>query len=109
MIAMRKIGNLIEKLALDNGISDSSLCAALEINENQLLSVYRGQAILSFAQIEVLADMFSISTQQLLLGDAGYYEKTVVHCMNGFSDSQNREMILDFIDAYISICEAVSV
>ena len=35
------------------------------------------------------------------------YEREVVHCMNSFSNSANREKVLDIIDNYMDIKDAL--
>ena len=44
---------------------------------------------------------------RLLSGDPQRYNATVVHCMNDFHNPENREMILDFIDDYVDVVDAV--
>lgn len=44
----------------------------------------------------------------LLKGDKEEYDLTVVHCMNDFKDSNQREKILNIIDGYIDIVDALN-
>ena len=68
----------------------------------------KGRSYASFSQISSLAKMLGASVSELLAGDMQHYDKTVVDCMNEFQDTKNREMILDLIDNYIDIVDAVS-
>jgi serine/threonine protein kinase len=59
-------------------------------------------------QIELLAKRFNVTTENLLSGDEVHYNKTVVHCMNEFQNPKNREEVLDFIDDYMDIFDAIN-
>ena len=103
----RMLGNYVEHLAVKKGMSLSDLSHVLGCTETQVYSFIKGRAVASFNQIHKLASALDISEEQLLTGDATSYNATVVHCMNEFDDSTNRERILDLIDQYIDIFDAV--
>ena len=48
-----------------------------------------------------------VSVATLLKGNEDVYKRTVVHCMNSFDDDSNREKILDIIDDYMDVLNAV--
>ncbi len=103
----RMLGNYVEHIAKEKQLSVSEMSEILDCEERQVKSFYKGRTLLSFAQITNLAKRFSISVENLLAGNEELYNATVVHCMNDFSDSDNREMILDIIDNYVDIIDAV--
>ncbi len=102
------LGNYIGQLADGKGLSTSRLSAILGCTENQVRSLIKGRAFASFTQISKLAAVFGISIEELLAGDEKKYNETVVHCMNEFQDTKNREFILDLIDDYVDIVDAVN-
>ena len=103
----RKLGNFIEQLAASKGLSTSQLGSILGCSENRVLALIKGRAYATFAQISSLASALGVSVQELLRGDEQHYQATVVHCMNEFQDQENREMILDLIDHYVDVIDAV--
>ena len=103
----RMLGNYIQHLAQEKDMSNSDLSRILGCTENRVYSFLKGRAFASFNQIQKLADALDISVDTLLTGDPKSYNASVVHCMNEFDDSSNREFILDLIDQYIDIYDAV--
>lgn len=108
MKSARMLGNYVEYLAEQKGLSVSDLSQALGCDQNKVASFLKGRAYASFSQISNLAKILGASVADLLAGDVHHYNETVVDCMNGFDNSQNREMVLDLIDNYIDVIDAVS-
>ena len=104
----RMLGNYVEYLAEQKGLSASDLSKALGCDQTKVTSFLQGRSYASFSQISSLAKMLGASISELLAGDMQHYDKTVVDCMNEFQDTKNREMILDLIDNYIDVVDAVS-
>jgi transcriptional regulator with XRE-family HTH domain len=104
----RMLGNYVEYLAEQKGLSASDLSKALGCDQTKVTSFLKGRSYASFSQISSLAKMLGASVSELLAGDMQHYDKTVVDCMNEFQDTKNREMILDLIDNYIDVVDAVS-
>lgn len=103
----RMLGNYVEHLAQRKGLSISDLSRILDCTENQVYSFIKGRAYVSFAQISTLATELGATIEELLHGDEKTYNATVVHCMNDFQDNKNRETILDLIDDYVDVVDAV--
>lgn len=108
MQGARMLGNYIAHLAENKGLSTSDLGKLLGCNEHQAYMLIKGRGYASFAQISLLAKELGTTVEKLLVGDKDIYAATAVHCMNSFRDEANREMILDFIDDYVDLCEAVT-
>ena len=104
----RMLGNYVDYLAKCKGLSISDLSRILGCSENQAYALTKGRAYASFAQISNLAKELGTTVQALLSGNEKIYNETVVHCMNDFQDSSNRELILDLIDDYVDIVNAVT-
>lgn len=104
----RMLGNFIQKLAEENHLSIMDLSYLLNCEEHQVKSLLKGRNFASFEQVSKLADQFNVSVQQLLEGDLEHYNRTVAHCMNQFQKAEHREEILDILDDYLDIVDAVS-
>lgn len=108
MKSARMLGNYVEYLAEQKGLSASDLGQALGCDQNKVASFLKGRAYASFSQISNLAKILGASVADLIAGDVQHYNETVVDCMNGFDNPKNREMVLDLIDNYIDVIDAVS-
>lgn len=104
----RMLGNYVKHLADNKGLSISDLSRVLGCSENRVYSFIKGRAFASFTQMSNLASLLDTTVDDLLSGDISTYNATVVHCMNDFRDVSKREEILDLIDNYIDIVDAVA-
>lgn len=107
MQSARMLGNYVKKLAEEKGLTIQDLNLILGCNDSQTKSFLKGRFFLSFQQISDLANALGLSISDLLKGNPSVYSATVVHYMNPFKDEKNRETILDIIDNYIDIKDAV--
>jgi len=105
---MRRFGNMVQKVATDKTISNEQLAQKLNLVESDIRLLFKGKLYLSMTQLDTLTEVLGVDADTLLDGDDEFYEKNVVHCMTAFSDENNREMILDFIDAYLDVYEAAN-
>lgn len=104
----RMLGNYIDALSTRKGLSISDLSRVLDCSEHQVYSLLKGRAYASFKQISELSKLLETPIDKLLSGDKENYDATVVHCMNDFQDTSRREEILDLIDDYVDIVDAVA-
>ncbi len=104
----RMLGNYVKRLADEKGLSVSELGGILGFNNQHVNAFVKGRMLVSFEQMKALADAFSVSVGELLAGDEQHYNSTVVHCMNAFDNPDNREKILDIIDDYVDVLDAVN-
>lgn len=104
----RKLGSYIDYLAKREGLTASDLSGILHCGEDQVFRLLKGRAVASFSQISSLASALNCTVVDLMKGDEESYNATVVHCMNGFRSANNREFILDLIDDYVDVVDAVS-
>lgn len=103
----RMLGNYVQCLADEKGLSISDLAEVLDCEPLQVRSFLKGRSYASYEQISALSKRLDTTVGQLLSGDENLYSATVVRCMNRFDDSQKREFILDLIDDYVDIVDAV--
>lgn len=104
----RMFGNFVQKLAEENNLSIDDLVSLLGCQEHQVRLLLKGRAFASFDQVSVLAKQFNLSVSELLNGDVEHYNRTVAHCMNKFQRVENHERILDIIDDYLDVADAVN-
>jgi transcriptional regulator with XRE-family HTH domain len=104
---MRVLGSMIEKLANDHGYSLDMAYAAINCTEEQYSRLIKGRLFPSYQLLLKIAETFEITIDTLLDGDPDFYEKAFVHCMGNFKDAQNREVILDIIDDYLTLKAAL--
>lgn len=109
MKRMRMLGNYVEHLAKINNVTAAYLGAVLNCSELHIQRFFKGRAFLTFPQLGIIADMFNVPISYLLKGDYDSYKANVVDCNQEFDNDDNREMILDIIDDYIDLYEAVEV
>lgn len=107
MKGARVLGNYVQKLAKEQKVTILELSALMGCSEQQVNSFFKGRFFASFRQLEALARQFGVGVQDIIKGDETYYNKTVVHCMEDFENTQNREFILDIIDDYMDIQNAL--
>ena len=103
----RMLGNFVQQMAAEKSMTLTDLSALLHCDENKTLAFLKGRAYISFQQMSSLAHAFGVSVSTLLTGDANHYNNSVVHCMNNFQNEDNRELILDIIDDYMDVWDAV--
>lgn len=104
----RMLGNYVSHLANDKQLSVSDLGKILDCEENHVELFLKGRMFFSFNQVANLSKALNVSVGDLLAGNEELYSNTVVHCMHKFSDPNNREMILDLIDDYVDVLNAVN-
>lgn len=103
----RELGFTIQQLASQDPSRDAELRNQLHLTELELKKLYAGRLLLTNADLNVVAQICGVKAQELMDADSTEYEKQVVHCMSEFQNRENREMILDLIDAYIDAREAL--
>ena len=107
MKAARMLGSYVEALAKKNNITSTQLAEKLGRTEKHMQMFFKGKAYLSFPQMKVLAETFNVSISDLLAGDKDSYKANFVNCRHEFDNDDNREKILDIIDDYIDLFDAV--
>lgn len=66
MTKAQMLGNRIQTLAEQNGMSVSDMAKFLNHTEAQILDLYNGEAFLKFSKLEMLAKKFGTNVQTLL-------------------------------------------
>lgn len=108
MKAMRLLGDRIAMLAQRDHLKKEDIAEILRCQPSQVALAYKGRAFLSLPQLEKLAQQFHTTIEDLLAGDEKHYEESFVHCMGAFEVPENRECMLDILDDYLSLLDAVA-
>ena len=103
----RMLGSYVEELAKRNNVPLASLEEILNCDDHRLRRFFKGRTFASFPQLQALANLLNVSVSDLLDGDEESYKANVVNCSQEFDNDDNREMILDIIDDYMDLYEAV--
>lgn len=102
----RELGFAIKELASENPSVMQSLQSELSISKKELEKVFSGRLYLNSSDLRKVSNVCQVTPKMLMNADKAAYNSRVVHCMSEFRNSENREMILDLIDAYIDAREA---
>lgn len=103
----RMFGNYAEYLVKQRGIDVLRLSKVLSCTETQVQAFFKGRAFPSYNQLSILAKALGTTPEKLMSGDESLYNETVVHCHGAISNPENREKILDMIDDYMDVYNAV--
>lgn len=111
MSHMRELGiTLRSKTSGDQKFAEK-LQANLELTPLELQRLFAGRLLLSGEQLLKTAAVCETEPMTLLRDAHKNYQSEMekrVHCMTPFSNPQNREDVLDLIDAYIDAREALA-
>lgn len=103
MSYFRNMGAYIKNELLKQGkdIHDFSIESGYSVKDAG--KIFDGRLILSPKQINHIASVIGVSLDKMIsCGDSN-----AVECMGSFSDEKNKEMLLDYIDRYIDLKEAL--
>ena len=102
---LRRLGFNIENASKKNYAQVEDFASAINLSVKDVHRLFEGRLILSPFQLKVIAEKVNTPLKELL-NISGKY--TLVECMGSFKNKQNEDKILDLIDHYIDLVEAVS-
>ena len=105
MAYMREVGFAIKQLTKESPERESQIQNSLELSDFEMQKLYAGRLFLTMADMRKISEVCSVSFTKLVKPDKNAYNNGIVHCMSEFTSNDNREKILDFIDAYIDAKE----
>lgn len=103
----REIGFAIKQASEDQN-TKQQLCDRLGISKQELEKLYVGRLFLTGSDLDTAAGVCGIPAEVLVGAVSPNYDARVVDCMTAFKNRENREEILDLIDAYIDAKEALA-
>lgn len=103
---LRLLGYNIEAMAENNGVNINTIANACNLSANDIHRVFKGRLLLTPAQLCAIADTLHCDVNQLLIKSNNFvsYGK----CLGEFKHPENEDKILNIIDDYIDLREAVS-
>ena len=103
----RELGFSIHEQVANNREMEQQLQDHLCITHQELQKLYEGRLFLTGTDLQKISKVCGVELNTLLTPDRAAYNERVVHYMTAFQNSENREMVLDLIDAYIDAREAL--
>lgn len=107
MASLRDLGYKIMSIIDNNESLKTELCNKLCFNSTDLNRLMFGRLSVTPIQLTTIANTLSIPIEELINYKNNDSYKNVVHCMSSFSSQDNCNEVLDIIDSYIDIKEAV--
>ena len=107
MANMRNLGYKINVLLNNCPAKTQEFREQMKFSENDLNRLLCGRLALNPSQIAAVADFFSITQEELVSYKNTDFYKNMTHCMSPFSSQEHCDEILDLIDTYIDIKEAL--
>lgn len=102
---LRRLGYNIEKASRKAFAQTEEFANAINLSLKDVHRLFEGRLILSPLQLKVISEKVNMPLKELL-DISGKY--TLVECMGSFRDEKNEDKILDLIDNYIDLVEAIS-
>ena len=105
MSRIREIGFSIRERVSHDPEMEQQLQAALGFTPQEMKKLYDGRLFLTGADMQRVSEVCGNEVFQAQNHSA--YNEHVVHCMTPFKNENEREQILNLIDAYIDAREAL--
>ena len=102
---LRRLGQNIKKASLEKYASTEAVAQAISLSVADVTRVFEGRLLLSPVKLKELSKLIGTSVRELL-DVTGEYD--FVECMGTFTNKENEDKILDMIDNYIDLLEAIS-
>ena len=103
---VRKIGVNIFTLMQNAGISREYLAEKLNYSYRDMCRILEGKLMLPPAEVRKIAEFFGNTKQELLHYEADIFVPELQY-MKEFSDTNNLDKILDLLDEYVDLKEAM--
>lgn len=108
MASLRNLGYKVHSLLVSNPKKRNALQKRLNFSRSDLKRLEFGRLSLTPSQIKTIAEIFSIDPKELINYKNSDSYKKVVYCRKPFSSQEHCDEILDIIDSYIDIREAIT-
>jgi ribosome-binding protein aMBF1 (putative translation factor) len=101
----RQLGYAVRRVIEQDEATRANLMSELQMTEDELDRLCKGRLMLTFEEQEQVEQLLNMSYDQIMDQSKTQAYQSVVHCMTPFSDPENLDIIMDFIDAYIDAKE----
>ena len=102
----RKIGVNIFTLMQNAGLSREELATKLSYSYRDMCRILEGKLMLPPVEVKRIAEFFGKTKQELLHYEADKFVPELQY-MTEFSDTKNLDKILDLLDEYVDLKEAM--
>ena len=102
----RRIGNNIYTSMNNNNVSFETLAEKMEYSIKDVWNIIEGKVMLSPSEIEKIAGVLN-TTKERLIEDQSDRLVPNLEFMHDFSNPENLDKVLDLMDEYVEIYEAV--
>ena len=102
----RKIGVNIFTLMQNAGLSREELARKLSYSYRDMCRILEGKLMLPPVEVKKIAEFFGKTKQELLYYEADKFVPELQY-MKEFSDTKNLDKILDLLDEYVDLKEAM--
>lgn len=103
----RMLGRNIQLDMEKKSISEKDFASTLGYSLDELRKIFEGKMIIARNDLEKIARCLSESYEELISVRTKDEYEAVFDCMGSFSDEENEDKMLDFIDMYIELKERV--
>ncbi len=103
----REVGFAVKQLA-NTEEKKQQLREALGYSAQELEKLFAGRLYITGFDLDTISKVCGVSPESIVEPDPEAYHAGVVHCMTQFKNPENREKVLDLIDAYIDAQEALT-
>lgn len=103
----RELGFAIHERVAGSQEREQQVRETLHITPHELEKLYAGRLFLTGSDLRKVASVCGAEPRELTGASRERYDKNVVRYMTAFQKRENREKILDLIDAYIDAREAL--
>jgi DNA-binding Xre family transcriptional regulator len=108
MKTSRIIGQNIALTMEEKKVGVHSLCQKLEISEADLHRVQEGVLMLDSSTLKRMCAELGVSLETMMEQRPESEYRKLIHCMGKYQNPENKEKILDYIDLYIAMEEAMA-
>ena len=102
---LRRLGYNIEKASQRKYNTIEEFANVVNLSLRDVHRLFEGRLVLSPFQLKAISEKVDISLKELLDVSGKY---NLVECMGSFKDKRNEDKVLDLIDDYIDLMEAIS-
>lgn len=102
---LRRLGSNIEKASKTKYSSITDFARDVGLSVNDVSRLFEGRLFLPPFYLKKISQLIGLPFDELINTDGEY---ALVDCMGNFKDEKNKDKILDLIDNYIDLVEAVS-
>lgn len=103
----RVIGQNIQLAMKNRKVTFSQLKNKLGYSERDLHRILEGVLLVDSSELTKFAEVLGVQLSQLTENRDEECYRELIHCMGDYHDGSNKDKILDYIDLYIELAEAV--